>query len=196
LEMAQQLQAQGETVALLVILDHTPPPLRYRRFVWTPTLPFDFVLNSGRWVIEDIWHVGRGRRLDALRRCAKAASRQLGHWLWRPREATGKHDVAEIFDQREFPAEFRRVLEAHYQAMREYRAKSYTGRILLFRARTRPLLRLHGRDLGWRQIAAGGLEIITIPGNHETMLKPPHVGVLAQALSTRLHEEQRRRPAH
>jgi thioesterase domain-containing protein/acyl carrier protein len=192
LEMAQQLRAQGETVALLAVLDHTPPPTRYRRFVWTPTLPLALVCNAAKWVMEDVWHAGRGRRLAVLKRKAAAAVKQYQRWLKLSRSASGRNDVTEIFEGRTIPPEFRRLLEAHYQAMREYLPQPYAGRVALFRANVRPLLRLHGWDLGWRRIAAKDLEIRAVPGNHETMLKPPHAGVLARALLDELDKAQGR----
>jgi thioesterase domain-containing protein/acyl carrier protein len=192
LELAQQLRAQGETVALLAILDHTPPPLRYRRFVWSPTLPLDFVVNAAGWVGVDIWGSGRGQRLGVLKRKARAAVAQCRNWLRFARPASGKDDVTEIFAGRMIPPEFRAALEAHYEAMRGYVPQPYPGRVALFRARIRPLFRLHGRDLGWKQLAGNYLETVTVPGNHETMIKAPHAKVLAHALLNQLDKAQRR----
>jgi thioesterase domain-containing protein len=78
------------------------------------------------------------------------------------------------------------VLEAHYQALRDYQPRPYPGKVTLFRARVRPLFRLHGHDLGWSALARGGLEVVPIPGNHETILREPHVHALARALRQRL----------
>jgi thioesterase domain-containing protein/acyl carrier protein len=188
LEMAQQFRAAGQAVALLAILDHTPPPTRYRRLVWTPGLPLDFFVNTARWVLEDIWRLGPGGRLAALKRKARVAATQIRGWLPRYRPASGQTDVAEVFPDRPFPEPYRRLLEAHYQAMRDYVPKPYAGRVTLFRSRVRPLLRLHGRDLGWGELAAGGLDVVAVPGNHETMLKPPNVERLAEALLKHLRE--------
>jgi thioesterase domain-containing protein/acyl carrier protein len=180
LEMAQQLRARGDSVALLAILDHTPPPTRYRRLVWSFTLPLDLVVNTAQWVVEDIWHAGRGGRWAAVKSRVRAAGSQLFNLL--KRSGTGRSDVREIFAGRPLPEAFQRLLETHYQALRDYRPRVYPGRVTLFRARVRPLLRMHGRDLGWSRLAAGGLEIVKVPGNHVTMLKPPHVRHLAEAL--------------
>jgi thioesterase domain-containing protein/acyl carrier protein len=188
LEMAQQLTARGEKVALLAILDHTPPPTRYRKIVWTPTVAFDFLGNVARWPVEEFWCVGRGRRLAALRFKARAAKSRLLGLLRRSGPACGKTDVDAIFAGRPIPGPFRQLLEMHYQAMRDYVPKVYPGRVTLFRARVRPLFRLHGRDLGWGKLAGGGLEIVTVPGSHETILKPPHAQALAEALLIHLRK--------
>jgi thioesterase domain-containing protein/acyl carrier protein len=190
LEMAQQLHASGERVGLLAVLDHTPPPTRYRRLVWSPTLPLDFALNAAQWLVEDVWRAGTGQRLAALRSRAPVALAQALNLLRRPGRGTGGQDVDEIFAGRRLPEDFRRLLAAHYQAMRDYAPRPYPGRVALFRARVRPLLRLHGRDLGWGQLARGGLEVVTVPGNHETLLKPPHVQHLAATLLAHLSRAQ------
>jgi thioesterase domain-containing protein len=188
LEMAQQLHAQGEKVALLAILDHTPPPTRYRRVIWSPTLLLDFPLDIARWIVEDIWRAGEGRRLAALWAKVKTAKNQISKLFKRSPPPSGEADVEEIFAGQVFPEPFKRLLESHYQAMRDYVPRPYPGRVTLFRARARPLFRMHGHDLGWGKFAGGGLEVIVVPGNHETILKPPHVNVLAEALLNQLNK--------
>jgi thioesterase domain-containing protein/acyl carrier protein len=186
LEMAQQLRAEGEKVAFLAIIDHTPPPTRYRRFTWTPALPFAFAVNAVRWVMEDLYRVGPRGWVPALRLNLVKLMKQLSNVLPQSTPRSGKTDVQELFSEPRIPDQFRRLLETHYQAMREYHPKPYPGRVTLFRARTRPLFRLHGNDLGWRKLAAGSLDVITVPGNHESMLEEPNVSVLAQSLLTHL----------
>jgi thioesterase domain-containing protein len=88
------------------------------------------------------------------------------------------------------PESYLELLQTHYQALRAYKPKVYPGRVTLFRARVRPLFRLHGRDLGWSRLVGGGLEVVVVPGNHLTMLTAPRVGALAQALLARLRAAQ------
>jgi thioesterase domain-containing protein/acyl carrier protein len=192
LEMAQQLHAEGERVALLAILDHTPPPTRYRTAVWSRTLIVDFAVNLVRWIVEDLWRAGRGQRLATLCLKARRALGSIRTMLQGSGVATGKGDMEAIFAGRAFPEPFQQLLVTHYQAMRDYVPRPYPGRVTLFRARARPLFRLHGRDLGWTKLAGGGLEILAVPGNHETMLKPPHVTALAEALLSRLKDAHAR----
>ena len=45
-----------------------------------------------------------------------------------------------------------------------------------------PLFSSHRPDKGWRWVAAGGLDIKVIPGNHLGMLQEPHVKILAKEL--------------
>jgi thioesterase domain-containing protein len=54
---------------------------------------------------------------------------------------------------------------------------------VLLRAQTQPLLLWHDEAaLGWSGLARGGMEIITLPGNHMTMMREPSVSALATAL--------------
>jgi hypothetical protein len=146
--------------------------------------------NAARWFVEDIWRAGPGGRLAALRRKCGAGWRQLRNVLRRP--DSGRADAEEVFGGSGIPENFRRQVEGHYQALRDYVPKVYAGPVVLLRARTRPLFRLHGHDLGWGRLAGGGLEVVTVPGNHETILKEPNVRVLAEALLTHLRAAQAR----
>jgi thioesterase domain-containing protein/acyl carrier protein len=192
LEMAQQLHHQGERVALLAILDHTPPPLRYRRFVWTPTLPLDLIVNAAGWLVEEFWRVGRGKRWTALRRKTTQAGSQFLRIFRRSTGNSGKTDAESVFGGETVPESFRGLVESHYQILRDYVPQRYPGAVTLFRAKSRPLLRLHGKDLGWRDLAEGGLKIISVPGNHETMLREPNVQLLAKSLLALLKDEKKR----
>jgi thioesterase domain-containing protein/acyl carrier protein len=194
LEMAQQLRLQGERVALLAILDHTPPPLRYQRFTWTPTLPLDFIVNAAHWLIEDIGRAGRGKRLTAFWRKSTHTWHQFLGLLGRSPGGSGKTDAASIFGVERMTEPYRGLVESHYQLLRDYVPQWYPGPITLFRAQCRPLLRLHGKDLGWNRLAGGGLKIVRVPGNHETMMREPNVRSLAETLLACLETKKKETP--
>jgi len=190
LEMAQQFHAAGAKVGLLAILDHTPPPTRFSKVVWHPRLPLDFLVNAFRWVREDIWRAGRGKRLAALRHKVAAGLMRIHNGLVGSHSTAGQADAAVAVGGRHLPDDFRSLMATHYQALRDYVPQPYAGRVTLFRAQTRPLFRLHGRDLGWTSLAQGGLDIVIVPGNHETMLTEPNVHVLARTLLHHLERAQ------
>jgi thioesterase domain-containing protein/acyl carrier protein len=186
LEMAQLLHAAGETVAFLGIIDHTPPPVRYQPVVWTPARIAEFGANAVRWIANDIWRADRGQRLNSVVGAFRKAGRRLGAALTRRDPGSGSADATEALAGASVPAHFRRLMAIHYQALRDYAPRPYPGRVTLFRARTRPLFRLYGRDLGWAALAGGGLDVISVPGNHESILKEPHVRTIAVALKDHL----------
>jgi thioesterase domain-containing protein len=80
-------------------------------------------------------------------------------------------------------AELRRLFErfrANHHALYAYQPSPYSGEILLFRAAERMR---HETDptLGWGALAAGGLRIWDLPGDHYTLLRE-EVGALAARL--------------
>jgi thioesterase domain-containing protein len=190
LEMAQELHAQGQHVALLAILDHTPPPIRYCSAIRRPSFLIEFIRNAPWWIADDLLHYGVADVLGRIRLRARAAMARMTRLVTRDRAKFSAPEVETLFDLSRMPPDFQRVLEMHYKVLRSYQARVYPGSVVLFRARTRPLFRLYGDDLGWRGIASGGLTICVVPGNHETILKEPNVGYLAEQLEALLRESQ------
>jgi thioesterase domain-containing protein len=41
-------------------------------------------------------------------------------------------------------------------------------------------------DLGWKQIAVGGVDVFEVPGDHKHVLLPPNVTIVAQELKKSL----------
>jgi thioesterase domain-containing protein/acyl carrier protein len=187
-EMAQQLRAQGQQVALLAIIDQAAPPARFGRGVWGPAFAWEFLRNLPYWLKEDLLlslcqgSDGCAGVLTRLRLKAQALKRRVSRLLGRPGSGSVRTDVEETFDVARLPEHFRKLIEAHYEALRGYVPQVYPGRVTLFRSRARPLFQVHGHDLGWGELAGGGLEVIVLPGNHESILKAPLVRTLAERL--------------
>ncbi|MCP4659824.1 MAG: non-ribosomal peptide synthetase, partial [bacterium] len=74
------------------------------------------------------------------------------------------------------------MFRTNHQAMMRYSASSYAGRLVLLKANELLAKEPQAPDLGWGELAAGGVEIHGIPGNHYSMLREPHVPVLADRL--------------
>ncbi|MCZ4093072.1 thioesterase domain-containing protein [Sinorhizobium psoraleae] len=76
------------------------------------------------------------------------------------------------------------VAEANRTALHEYTPRPNDSRSVLFTAEKGLCISTdqHNGDLGWKQFATGCLEIHRVPGDHYTMVAPPHVGVLASKL--------------
>ena len=82
-------------------------------------------------------------------------------------------------------AKVKRVNRNNMRALRRYIPKPYPGRVTLLWADERPADPTD-RRLGWRALASGGLDVRVIPGDHSSMMKEPHVQVLAQELRSAL----------
>ncbi|MCP5003189.1 MAG: hypothetical protein GY941_04440, partial [Planctomycetes bacterium] len=80
-----------------------------------------------------------------------------------------------------------RVFKTNTDVARCYKPHSYLGKIILFHATERDEDISLEPDLGWGDFATEGVEIIRVPGNHQNMVKSPHVQVLAEQLKHYLH---------
>ncbi|MER8996068.1 amino acid adenylation domain-containing protein [Mesorhizobium sp. M0678] len=82
------------------------------------------------------------------------------------------------------------VAEANRIALRDYIPRPNDSRSVLFAAQSglRVSTNQPNGDLGWKQFARGRLEIHEVPGDHYTMVAPPHVSVLARKLGNYLNQ--------
>lgn len=81
------------------------------------------------------------------------------------------------------------VLMANLNAQERYVPGPYTGKITLVRAAD-PLPVALGRhpafperDLGWRALTSGPVEVLEVPGDHITMVTEPYVQALADVIT-------------
>ena len=76
----------------------------------------------------------------------------------------------------------------NYLASRRYVPGPYAGKIILVRSEA-PREGEPGEPLlGWENLAAGGAELVTIRGDHYSMMSEPNIKELAAALKDRLQE--------
>jgi thioesterase domain-containing protein len=113
------------------------------------------------------------RRLKKLERKVAAISGQTN-----PSGAPGRRPLEEVIDMSEYPADYKRYAEIHWNALVDYWPKIYPGKITLFQttdssASTSP-------EYIWKPLGGGGLEVNRIAGSHEKMLEDPQVQVLAE----------------
>jgi acyl-CoA synthetase (AMP-forming)/AMP-acid ligase II/thioesterase domain-containing protein/acyl carrier protein len=191
-EMAQQLRDQGQQIALLAILDHGPVWRQTRRVAWwSPSFIATFLKNIPYWILDDVIRPdGSGSVFTRIRVKARLFKSRLRNLFKKTASETIKSEIEGMFDVSRIPEQFRLALEENYALELKYAPKVYPGLVTLFRARTRPFFDMNPYDLGWRKLAGGGLEIIRIPGNHASILKEPHVQVLAKRLKARLQKAQ------
>ncbi len=82
------------------------------------------------------------------------------------------------------PADIRRlvaVLRNNLNALRGYLPGGFPGRVTLYRAAE--ATEFHpDPTFGWRTLAAQGVEVHEVPGDHYSMVREPHVRVLAERI--------------
>jgi thioesterase domain-containing protein len=155
LEMAQQLQKGGEPVALLAIIDTRIYSTRFATF----------------------WHGSRVLLTTMLPQLWPYISDYLDLLSAHPRQGQGETKRPK-FETSEFKR-LLQVFQANVRADSRYRPQRYPGRVTLFKTATR----YPDSTWGWGDIAANGVELHQLPGDHMNVLRSPQVQVLAEELS-------------
>jgi len=185
-EMAQLLHTQGEHVALVALFDTYFPgqravfPLSHKvARAWLRIATPLAELRSLKTLkqIHNYLRIkaSRLRQIvrDTLRKMRVRALRLL--WPFDSHRALSR------------PPLLRDPSEINMHAARLYRPKPYAGQIVLFSSRDTPIGISTDPRLGWREVAAGGAQIETVPGHVGSMLKEPHVKALAERLRQHLN---------
>jgi thioesterase domain-containing protein/acyl carrier protein len=71
---------------------------------------------------------------------------------------------------------------ARVTSIQNYAQARYPGKVWLFRALDVPRLPETDQTLGWKEIVDGGVEVVFVEGDHESMFQDPHVDFLSQRL--------------
>ncbi|HYJ79202.1 MAG TPA: amino acid adenylation domain-containing protein [Longimicrobiaceae bacterium] len=179
-EMAQQLAAAGEEVALLALLDTGMPrpaeqagdALDHARVLQR------IVADLVGWAAAALVKVEKIRGLSP-REQALAAIRQVAS----PRTLPESR-LDEVLA-------LTAVRLANLRALVGYRARPYPGHATYFR--TAGSERMHPPEPGhafWRPLALGGMTVHRLTGSHGTILHQPHVAALAGHLAASLAAPQ------
>jgi thioesterase domain-containing protein len=190
-EMARQLRQQGQEIALLALIDVEAPSGQPADYIWVVLLG-SFALDLGLSIdkLRASWdEISALPPMGQLSRIAAEAK------------------AADLAPPDMTLAEFRRLFDAfktNAQTMRSYPGGAYDGRLTFFRAE-RPLEYI-GKQVpanyynhfdgrpnaegiaagdptkGWGNWASGGVELHTVPGDHYSVVREPHVKVLAEKL--------------
>jgi amino acid adenylation domain-containing protein len=154
-EMARQLEQQGQAVALLIMIDT--------------------YITGG----PDPEAGEEERQAEPETRTARQTLARIRAWAGRMRRRYLARGVAEQNGEGGWPPA-KRVQEANKVANRRYAPRLYGGRITFFEASRGG----NGADpLAWSPWAAKGMEVITIPGDHRSILEEPEVRALAEKIN-------------
>ncbi|HEX5216632.1 MAG TPA: amino acid adenylation domain-containing protein [Vicinamibacterales bacterium] len=184
-EMAQQLEAAGEPVALLAMIDASAPKAAPEPV--TPHTVWRLVKNAAYWTLDDEFlrsdWASRRARVSAKLRAIRARGR---HQTNRAALEAGA-DVRDLLGLWHVPPHARRFLERYMRMTAAYYPRRYASTVTLFRARALKLSYTGADDLGWSQLAQN-VVVRYVPGAHDTILRPPRVGELAAAMSQELQQ--------
>ncbi|WP_434684075.1 beta-ketoacyl synthase N-terminal-like domain-containing protein [Pseudanabaena minima] len=182
-EMSQQLRKQGEKVALLALFDGkirsintVRQPFRKRIFIHYQSFrEMGFTYLSQKFPAWQEWLIGRYQYWTK-----RIIRRFYQRMRWKLPIYLRQSAIEESLEK------------AGKEALKNYVMKVYPDKVTLFRADTQEADQGVGFvpldwDLGWSNLAAGGLDIQTISGDHMSMFHEPQVQVLAQKLHECLH---------
>jgi thioesterase domain-containing protein len=187
LEMAQQLVAAGEEVALLIQFDHAP-------LMGEQSGDGQTMLGQTARMVRNMPHwLGSMREMDSERVKARVRRKALNVWSrlsqmahLAPERSILSSNLIDYADQ--LPPHRRLVIESHYRAISAYQPKSYAGNVLLLRAKAQPLLSTVDSAARWKGLVGDRLQVRTVPGSHEGMFQEPHVQQLAAVVRHALRQ--------
>ena len=185
-EVAQQLRAQEQQVALLVLFD-TVNDAQLHQLPWTTGQ----ALRLQRQTQKLRLHMGVLRHLTGRDAAAYALGR-VRTILSGARTAVSQ---AEYGLRARLGGRMGRLAKDVHtiqeRARNRYIPRAYDGEMLVFLRELRP--RGHGGDeTGWAALAAGPMEVHEIPGDHRDMFLEPAVNQTAAVLATSLRNAQAR----
>lgn len=171
-EMARQLNAQGERVALLVMFDTGNPNRAIRmssyvsREIVTPALESDPSISRMEIARRKI--VGHLRRLSGRNPEGKLA--YLIHEFWIRVRRIGIYTLVKLVRLSGMRLPDRLLLlylqESHTKALQNYVPGLYSGKITLFRASQTLKANPPDSPLGWGPLTTGGLEVYLFDSTH------------------------------
>lgn len=177
-EMAQQLQAQGQKVALLTMFD-TKSPVYYKPLSWRD------------WVSR---HLGNFLRLKPKQKLTyfvagiKERLQKIVHKKFYLGSELSSTETSIFIGNKQVATDID-VFTAQKQALIDYVPQIYSGRIIFFRSYEQPWWLANDLESGWSGLATGGVEIHQVPGDHLSIVRAD-VRALAEQLKACLDSAQ------
>jgi amino acid adenylation domain-containing protein len=78
------------------------------------------------------------------------------------------------------------VYRTHVRARENYVGQPYEGALVLIQPSEPPVVSNGASLVRWKELAHGGVETMTVPGNHDRMLQPPALAQVALLVDSRL----------
>ncbi|HSE23485.1 MAG TPA: amino acid adenylation domain-containing protein, partial [Pyrinomonadaceae bacterium] len=173
-EMAQQLYAKGQSVALLAVFDAETPDYEALKSA----------VPGGR--LQHHWDrlkmLNLRERVEYVRSKLGAGYQRLAIGFSMTNKIRSKSDSLPSVDS---------VIEKRIRdAFKRYVPQIYPGQMTLFRAADRAQSEPVASMLGWRDLAAGGVKVFEVPGDHRSIILEPNVQVLAGILKSCIERAQ------
>ncbi len=181
-EMAQQLREQNQSVALVALLD-TDPIGWLKRFPRGVTLKYQarFLFIRIQRHLANIQSFNWRGKISYFLEKANYKKRKVETWQWQVIRKFNQSEEMPLSDT------LRDIEEFNYLAAKKYVPRAYPDRITFFSANEE--VSSVENQFGWQSLATGGVEVVEVPGNHQSMIESPHVTLLAEELNQRLNRK-------
>ncbi|MFP2960560.1 amino acid adenylation domain-containing protein [Myxococcus sp. 1LA] len=173
-DMAQRMRRMGIAPELLVFLD-TPGPGQ---------LPTQFEDDAA--LLAASFGDASAELTQHLR--SLTPQEQMLEVLRRARAGGVVEESFSLVDLQTFLATWK----AHMRALFSYQPQPYDGAAVYLRASEYVPPHPRHPEQPWQQLVRGGLELVHVPGNHQTMIEPPNVEVMARHLNAFLERIESR----
>lgn len=161
-EMAQQLVRCGEAVGLLAVFGAGAPPLLAPDLAELAELGLKYAEDQAR----------------------------LAYNTTLPEQDRLTFDYDQLRASQQILPPLQRVAAACALAQLRYAPRPYAGKVVLFITREQQILCKAEPTLGWWSLAAGGVEVVPVAGNHLDTFEEPQVSDLAVKLDRFLRKEE------
>lgn len=191
-EMARILEAQGQEVSLLALINCMPPNSSYDRAEVKSALGIKFFLNLSYWAGYFLQLEAKHQRSLLWWKLKGALKRlkRLGRHLRKQKEVVDVEDYVDLASQ---PEDRRELWKTHIEALMTHHPEPYNGQLTLFRTRGHSLWCSFDDSYGWDQLATKGTSIRYVAGAHESILEEPYVKATANELRICLQKDLKNR---
>ncbi len=176
-EMAQQLREQGQKVALVALLD--TDPIGWLKLFPRRTackLQAHFLALRIKRHLVNLRDLSLPTKLHYIREKIAYKKRKLETWRWQLKQV--------LQPGKKLSNILRDVEEFNYLAAEQYVPRTYADQVAFFCACEE--VSAPENQYGWKTLATGGVELVEVPGDHQSMIQTPHVQFLADQLKLRL----------
>lgn len=185
-EMACQLKAQNQEVALLALLD--TDPMGYHKLLSENNADFRKIhrfVKRAKGHLSNLSTMNTREKVGYFRGKAKYVPGKIKNKIW---QAVYKFYLKA---NRPLPRILQSVQEFNFMACMNYVPKIYPGKVTLFWA-SEDLRGSYDVQEGWNFLAPNGVETHNISGNHLNIVKEPYVQELAEKLRQSIEQSQSR----
>jgi len=176
-EVAQQLRAKGEEVALLVLFE-TRNDARRREYSKLSGFRVRLKLRVGKLkhFLSNLSKLSWRARRNEFAGVWDFQKRKFRHKVWRFYYKLG------LATGTQFGPRFREFFKVGYVAIRNYLPKPYWGRVLLVWSDSELEQDVRDCEMSWSGLLLGGSEVHYVAAGHRDMFLEPSVGILANIL--------------